>query len=256
MSNYKLYKDIKVLSATEQNELITKAQGGCKRSRSKLLKHNLKFIIAMAWKYKAVINPNELVGEGVLGLNLAIDKFDITLGNKFMTFAAWLIRKEMSCFLRDKKSLIRIPSSKQADMAKEKKEKSKTSENMSDLFQQLNNLKSSGIRLDKPIKGEGVSIFQDLIADPDKSTTPGSFNDEKIREFTSNLLAELPEIEHKILSGYWGIGRERLNLKELSVLTNLSPERVRQLKEQGLNRIRKLDNNKDLLNNYLEAFAN
>jgi len=250
MSNYK-FKNIKVLNKKEEAALLTLAQSGNAIARKELVEKNLKFVIKVAFEFKAIVNPDELIGEGVLGLDHAIEEFETDRGLKFITFAVWWIRAFMTQYLKDKKSMIRIPVNKQVEIRDAVKADKITPE-----IQKFLNLKSRGVALDKPISGEGVSTFQDLLADPDTSKVPGAISDLDTMSFVKSLLARLPAIESRILIGLFGIDADgKMTLRELADDLSISHERVRQLKNQALHRISKFDDAADILDNYLEAFG-
>lgn len=249
MSNY-IFKDIEVLGKEKETIMLVMAQEGNANARKTLIEKNLKFVIKCSFEFRSIIAPEELIGEGVLGLNHAIDLYETERGLKFITFAVYWIRAYMTQFLKDKKSIIRIPVNKQEEIRAAVKADKITPE-----IQKFLNLKSRGVALDKPVSGEGVSTFQDLLESNDETCRPDHVSEASVMTFVQDLLNRLPKIEATILKGLFALECEKKTLRELATELSISHERVRQLKVQALGRIRKFEDGQEILENYLEAFG-
>ena len=100
----------KVLSPDEEVELITKGQNGCKASRDKVINSNLRYVITVARKYGGhKISVEDLISEGVIGMMKAFDKFDVSRGFKFLTFAKWYIHVKIAEYVHIQKGCVRFP---------------------------------------------------------------------------------------------------------------------------------------------------
>ena len=250
MSYYK-FKTKELLTPEAELEFLIMAQEGDVNARQILHERNLRFVIKVAFEYKNIVAPEDVIGEGVLGLDHAINKFETDRGLKFITFAVYWIRAHITQYLKDKKSTIRIPVNQQEEIRKAKKQK----DGITPEIQKMMNLQSRGVALDKPVSGEGVSIFQDFLEDPDTSKNPGFVPETKVMSFVDGLLKRLPNIEARILKGLFALETEKKTLRDLAEELNISHERVRQLKNQALNKISKFDDAPDILDTYLGIFG-
>jgi len=258
MAEYKIDKTVEVLTKPEERRLITLAKEGNVKARSSLIIHNIRFVVSVANEYRASAEPNELIGEGIIGLDYAIGKFDLGKNYKFITYAVNWIRASITQYLNERHELIRIPTNVKHELRKVKRtEEYKKTGRMKDKLEMMEILRGSGVRLDKPVHGkEGVSTFQDLISDKDKTKTPGNSGRLSVQKFISDLLERLTKIERTVLQGLYGIEQDRMTLQELSNELELSVETVRNIKRNTFKRINKFKDKQELLDSYLEEFRN
>ena len=182
----------------------------------------------------------DLINEGAMGLMRAAESFDPSRGLKFISYSVWWIKAYITRAINEKGSLIRLPANRHLEVRKAIKESIRTNKALDDEIKELIYLGEKGNSIDAPLKDDSQITFSEILADeiterPDMKTEASL-----VEDFTRELLAELPEREAKILKGLYGIDSEvTQSLREMAENLDLSHERVRQLREQALWRLRK-----------------
>jgi RNA polymerase primary sigma factor len=256
-----------LLTADEEVELtkIMKTKGiKAQKAKEKMIKSNLRFVVSVAKQYKNQgLSFNDLINEGNLGLIKAASRFDETKGYKFISYAVWWIRQSILQALAEQSRVVRLPSNKISVLNKihktrsalqNKFEREPTMEEIAGIMDTTedeiyNTLKISGqhLSIDSPIKdGEDNRLIDVLKSDqspqPDSEITDFSLSVEIER-----ALATLSLREREVITMYFGIDRyEPLTLEEIGQELSLTRERIRQIKEKALQRLRHKSRSKTL----------
>ena len=242
------------LGREEEQELFRLAKSGHKAARAKLISANMRFVLKVAIQYRGCPIPlPDLVSEGAMGLVRAIESFDHSRGLKFISYAVWWIKAYITRAINENGSLIRLPANQHLRVRKALKEQSKGKEIAEDI-RELIQLGERGISFDSPLKPDTKTTFSEVLAD-NKTISPEAESEiMNIENLTRELLSQLPDREAKVIAGIFGINQEApQTLREVGESMGISHERVRQLRDQALRRIRKL-NSKEYLKEKYEGF--
>lgn len=267
MENIKSYikeiRKIPLLTAKEEIDLSRRAHKGDKGARDKMIRSNLRLVINIAKKYIYLGIPiMDLIEEGNMGLMKAVEKFNPNKGFRFSTYAAWWIRQSITRSVFDQSRTIRIPVYVNELLAKYKKTNEKLMGKLKRMPSDVEVAKSMGttpekiskIRgyiakpssLDAPIDEEGGNEIIDLVEDkntdsPDKEIDQ-FFNKERLHE----LLGAINEREKDVLDLRFGLKDGKIyTLAEVSDQMGVSRERVRQIEENALKKLKKFVGDQD-----------
>jgi RNA polymerase primary sigma factor len=232
---------IKVMTPERERELSAKMQSpetsDIEKSRicKELLEGNLRFVITVAKQYQGQgVDFSDLVAEGNIGLMKAINSFDWTKNLRFISYAVWWIRQSILQSLNEHSRTIRIPVNVIQDLYKEKKRTDKTGERIDDRFANL----PSTINLQTQINEDGDTLI-DLIVNKDSDMPDEVFNnDTQLKDGLFNIMNVLDERERQIVEDYYGISGTPRTLEDIGSDFNLTKERVRQIKEKALRKLR------------------
>ena len=221
----------------ELEEAETKHKHGCEA----LISANMRFVLKVAIQYRHCPIPlPDLVSEGAMGLVRAIDSFDASRGLKFISYAVWWIKAYITRAINENGSLIRLPANQHLRVRKALKEQARGKDIDEDI-RELIQLGERGISFDSPLKSDTKTTFSEVLADTKASNPEADAEAENFATITRDLLAELPEREAKVIAGIYGINQESpQTLREVGESMGISHERVRQLRDQALRRIRML----------------
>ncbi len=210
-----------------------------------LLEGNLRFVITVSKQYQNQgLDLCDLISEGNYGLLKAIQNFDWTKNLRFISYAVWWIRQSILQSLNENARTIRLPVNVVQDVQRAKKDYDKTGTEIPGKYANL----PYTIDLDSPINEEG-DVLMDLVPNPNAMTPDAGLNNEQtIKEKLMSILNGLDEREKIIIEDYFGISGSSRTLEDIGNDFNLTKERVRQIKEKGL---RKLRNECNVLFNYL-----
>lgn len=242
-------KDNKSLDHSEEKELFDKIKNGDKNAIEELIQSNLKFVVSIAKEYKSYGLPlNDLINEGNYGLIKAVEKFDPDKGYKFISYAVWWIRQSILQALNENSRTIRYPNSLISKVNKAKKE-NVDSEEYNEENEFINELPKCSY-MDDDLSSDNsneVSIDSFYYEEMDEETEDDK---QKFSEELNKTLAILDEREKGIIECYFGMNGndDDLTLEDIGEKYNLTKERVRQIKELS---IRKLRSNIDNLHEYL-----
>lgn len=250
------FKDInkfKPLTPEEETELFIRIENGDRDAFVKIIKHNLRFVITVAKQYQGQGLPLvDLINEGNIGLCTAVSKFDYTRGFKFISYAVWWIRQSIIQAIYNTGRTIRFPIptvsklnklikvsstlesklEREATIEELAKETDFTEEKVEDLIK-YNNTCSS---MDTVIDEDNNSTIGDLIPSYVKSDDDLMINSDK--EELNKIISNLPNRNADIIRMFFGIGMQALSLEEIGVRFGMSEERIRQLREEGLEILR------------------
>jgi len=259
-----------MLTPEEESELAKKIQLGDKRALDKLVKGNLRFVISVAKQYgnKGMSLP-DLVQEGNVGLAKAAERFDETRGFKFISYAVWWIRQSILQALAENGKQIRLPLNKIGSLNRINQAKTEleqilermpTSHEISDYLMELEYHKTNGdpskyaedkvkdlleqsagiVSLDAPMTSEDDSgTMMDMIEGDSEYDIKHVIKAKDLQIELERILKSFPTRERDALVLYFGLfGQEQVSLEEIGMRFDLTRERVRQIKEKALRRLK------------------
>jgi RNA polymerase primary sigma factor len=245
-----------LLTAQQELAIARKVRQGDAEAMQELVKRNLRFVISVAKKYQnRGMALTDLIGEGNVGLLTAARKFDPDQGVKFISYAVWWIRQAILAALARHGRTVRVPLNRTADLSRiirtaetlrQELRREPTPEEVAgstglalDVVQALAALNTADVRLDAPLDPEGDrSLIDRFIAD-EQGDPEEQAMDRFLSEETESALRTLPPRDAKVLRLYFGLagGREH-TLEEIGGMLGVTRERVRQLRDRALKRLR------------------
>jgi RNA polymerase primary sigma factor len=256
-----------LITVEEEVELAQRIKKGDQRALEKLTKANLRFVVSVAKQYQNQgLSLPDLINEGNLGLIKAAEKFDETRGFKFISYAVWWIRQSILQALAEQSRIVRLPLNQVGSLNKinkaysrfeQENERKPSAEELSTVLELpaekiSDTLRVSGrhISVDAPfVEGEANSLLDVLINDDSPNADHSLINESLSREIDRSL-ATLTEREQDIIKLFFGIGCQEMTLEEIGEKFGLTRERVRQIKEKAIRRLRHTSRSK-LLKTYL-----
>ena len=256
-----------LLSTDEEVELAQRIRKGDKRALERLTKANLRFVVSVAKQYQNQgLSLPDLINEGNVGLIKAAEKFDETRGFKFISYAVWWIRQSILQAIAEQSRLVRLPLNQVGSVNKIARELNKFEQeherkpSVDEIAERVDlpedkiadamKANSRHVSMDAPIADGEDSSMIDFLAG-DSSNTDKELATESLKAEVSRILKLLTDKEQKVLRAFFGIdGSPEMTLDEIGEKYNLTRERVRQIKEKALRRLRHNTKNK-LLKSYL-----
>lgn len=244
-----------LISVTEEVELAQRIKKGDQRALEKLVKANLRFVVSVAKQYQNQgLGLPDLINEGNLGLIRAAQKFDETRGFKFISYAVWWIRQSILQALAEQSRIVRLPLNQVGSLNKITKEMSRFEQenerrpSTEELAERLDmpvdkvtdTIQVSGrhISVDAPfVEGEDNSLL-DVLNNDDSPMADASLNQESLSKEVDRALRQLYDRERDILKMFFGIGCQEMTLEEIGAKFDLTRERVRQIKEKAIRRLK------------------
>ncbi len=210
-----------------------------KQIEKELLIGNLRFVITVAKQYQNQgLELSDLIAEGNLGLLKAVENFDWTKQLRFISYAVWWIRQSILHSLNENARTIRLPVNVVQDLQKAKKEVEKNGTDLPDKFVNLPTV----INYDAPLNEEGDTLL-DLIKNPDAELPDSVFDTKEIlKEKLKEILGILDDREKLIIEDYFGLSGQTRTLEDIGNDFKLTKERVRQIKEKALRKLRNESN--------------
>ncbi len=260
---------IDMISPEEEAILALKIRAGDELALDKLTKANLRFVVSVAKQYQGHgLTLSDLINEGNVGLIKAAKKFDETKGFKFISYAVWWIRQSIMLAIVEHSRLIRLPLNKAGNVSKVNRMSSKfeqeferepTSQEIADVLHlkdaDVKDIIRSNIKpvsMDAPLSSDGDDgSMADLLQDKNEATPDQLLLSESLKSEIATALQILTEREAEVVAAYYGInGFPIMSVDEIAQKFNLSRERVRQIKERAIRRLRK-STTSDMLKLYL-----
>ena len=256
-----------LITVEEEVELAQRIRKGDRVALEKLTRANLRFVVSVAKQYQNQgLSLPDLINEGNLGLIKAAEKFDETRGFKFISYAVWWIRQSILQALAEQSRIVRLPLNQVGSLNKISKAFSKFEQenerrpSPEELADELeipvdkisDTLKVSGrhISVDAPfVEGEDNSLLDVLVNDDSPMADRSLVNESLAREI-DRALSTLTDREKEIIQMFFGIGQQEMTLEEIGDKFGLTRERVRQIKEKAIRRLRQSNRSK-LLKSYL-----
>jgi RNA polymerase primary sigma factor len=256
-----------LITVEEEVELAQRIKKGDQVALEKLTKANLRFVVSVAKQYQNQgLTLPDLINEGNLGLIKAAEKFDETRGFKFISYAVWWIRQSILQALAEQSRIVRLPLNQVGSLNKINKalsrfeqehERKPSAEELAKVLELptekvSDTLRVSGrhISVDAPfVEGEANSLLDVLINDDSPNADRTLINESLSREI-DRALSTLTERERDIIKLFFGIGCQEMTLEEIGEKFGLTRERVRQIKEKAIRRLRHTSRSK-LLKTFL-----
>ncbi|MEE9288396.1 MAG: sigma-70 family RNA polymerase sigma factor, partial [Bacteroidota bacterium] len=255
---------VDLLTPDEEIDLARRIKKGDQKSLEKLTKANLRFVVSVAKQYQNQgLSLGDLINEGNLGLIKAAKRFDETRGFKFISYAVWWIRQSILQALAEQSRIVRLPLNRVGALNKIGKKFSQLEQEFErepsaselaeeldmSLFEVADTLKISGrhLSMDAPFAQGEDNRLLDVIQDERQPSPDNELMKESLSKEVERALATLTDREAEVIRLYFGLGREHsLTLEEIGERFKLTRERVRQIKEKAIRRLRHASRSKAL----------
>ena len=256
-----------LISTDEEVELAQKIHKGDRRALDELTRANLRFVVSVATQYQNQgLALNDLIDEGNLGLIKAAQKFDETRGFKFISYAVWWIRQSILQAISEQSRIVRMPLNQvgfQSKLAKavvnfeQANERRPSVQELADILEtdegkvrEALGTNGKKVSVDAPFQDDDSNSLIDIMTDEDAPTTDNNMERESLSKDLEAALSTLSEREQQVLKMLFGIGCNEMTAEEVANSLSLTRERVRQIKERALRRLRD-DANINILTKYL-----
>ena len=257
----------KLISTDEEVELAQKIHKGDQRALNKLVRANLRFVVSVAKQYQNHgLSLNDLVNEGNIGLVKAAQKFDETRGFKFISYAVWWIRQSILQAISEQSRIVRMPLNQvgfQSKLSKaivnfeQENERRPSVQELADILEtdeekvrEALGTNGKKVSVDAPFQDEESGSLIDIMTDETAPATDNKMERESLSKDLDAALGTLSDRERQVLKMLFGIGCNEMTADEGANTLSLTRERVRQIKERALKRLRE-SNNIDILAKYL-----
>ena len=256
-----------MISVEEEVELAQRIRKGDAKALERLTKANLRFVVSVAKQYQNQgLSLPDLINEGNMGLIKAAEKFDETRGFKFISYAVWWIRQSILQAIAEQSRIVRLPLNQVGSVNKINKVLSKfeqenerrpsveeIAENLDlpeEKIDEAMSVSNRHVSVDAPfVDGEDNSLLDVLIND-DAPMADKTLVMESLKAEINNALRTLNERERNVIEAFYGINQPELTLEEIGSKYGLTRERVRQIKEKAIRRLRTNTKNR-ILKSYL-----
>ena len=256
-----------LISVEEEVELAQRIKKGDRKALEKLTRANLRFVVSVAKQYQNQgLSLPDLINEGNVGLIKAAEKFDETRGFKFISYAVWWIRQSILQAIAEQSRIVRLPLNQVGSVNKinrvlnkfeQEHERRPSIDEIADnvdipheKIEEAMKVNSRHVSVDAPFaEGEDNSLL-DVLPNNDSPMADKKLVMESLREEINRALQTLNERERNIIEAFFGINQQEMTLEEIGDKYGLTRERVRQIKEKAIRRLRHNTKNK-LLKSYL-----
>ena len=252
-----------LISPEEEVELAQRIKKGDERALERLTRANLRFVVSVAKQYQNQgLSLPDLINEGNVGLIKAAEKFDETRGFKFISYAVWWIRQSILQAIAEQSRIVRLPLnqvgalskiSKELNRFEQENERRPSVEELSekidlpeDKIDEAMNVNAHHVSVDAPFADGDDNSLLDIMVNDNSPMADKQLVMESLRTEIANALKVLNDRERKIIEAYFGIGQPELTLDEIGAKMGLTRERVRQIKEKAIRRLRTSTTNKTL----------
>jgi RNA polymerase primary sigma factor len=255
---------VDLLTPDEEVELAKRIRDGDQQALERLTKANLRFVVSVAKQYQNQgLSLGDLINEGNLGLIKAAQRFDETRGFKFISYAVWWIRQSILQALAEQSRIVRLPLNRVGSLNKisktfseleQKFEREPSPDELAEVLEVstsevVDTLKISGrhVSMDAPfVQGEENSLL-DVLENDSEETPDSGLIDDSLRKEVQRALSTLTIREAEVITFYFGLnGEHAMTLEEIGEKFNLTRERVRQIKEKAIRRLRHTSRSKAL----------
>lgn len=253
-----------MVTAEEEVELAKRIKAGDQQALEKLTTANLRFVVSVAKQYQNQgLSLPDLINEGNLGLIKAAKRFDETRGFKFISYAVWWIRQSILQAIAEQSRIVRIPLNQVGSLNRVKKEIARLEQilerqpSIEEIAHALDipeykindvlKISSKYVSMDAPVVPDDDLKFVDTFVPDDAPNTDSSLIQESLFSEIQRTLSTLSDKEKEIVNLYYGIGQSHeLTLEEIGAKFDLTRERVRQIKERAIRRLKQNSKNTNL----------
>ncbi|MBP5546465.1 MAG: RNA polymerase sigma factor RpoD/SigA [Bacteroidales bacterium] len=253
-----------LLTPEQEVQLAQRIKQGDQAALERLTKANLRFVVSVAKQYQNQgLSLPDLINEGNVGLIKAAKRFDETRGFKFISYAVWWIRQSILQAIAENSRIVRLPSNQLGALNKLKKEISKLEQQLErppseeelaelldipeDKIKAIMGISGRHVSIDAPLASDEDVNFVDVLPNEDTPPTDSKLMQESLSQEIERSLSTLTEYEREVIKMYFGIGLPHpLSLDEIAMKFNLTRERVRQIKEKGIKRLKTSSKSKHL----------
>lgn len=256
-----------LISPEEEVQLAQRIRNGDRKAIEKLTKANLRFVVSVAKQYQnQELSLQDLINEGNMGLIKAAEKFDETRGFKFISYAVWWIRQSILQAIADQGHMIRLPVNQMSTQNKinklsnkfeQENERQPSADELSEQIdlpqEKINDALanySKPTSMDAPFSDGEASSLLDVLINDDAPQADGQLVEESLKIEIREALKILKDQELNIIQAYYGIDQPEMTPEEISTKFGLTRERVRQIREKAIRKLRSCTKNK-LLKAYL-----
>ena len=252
-----------LVSVEEEVELAQRIKKGDRKALEKLTRANLRFVVSVAKQYQNQgLSLPDLINEGNVGLIKAAEKFDETRGFKFISYAVWWIRQSILQAIAEQSRIVRLPLNQVGSVNKinkvlnkfeQENERKPSLEEISekvdlpeDKIDDALKINSRHVSVDAPFSDGDDNSLLDVLPNNDSPMADKKLVMESLREEINRALQTLNERERNIIEAFFGINQQEMTLDEIGTKYGLTRERVRQIKEKAIRRLRNSTKNKIL----------
>lgn len=252
-----------LVSVEEEVELAQRIKKGDRKALEKLTRANLRFVVSVAKQYQNQgLSLPDLINEGNVGLIKAAEKFDETRGFKFISYAVWWIRQSILQAIAEQSRIVRLPLNQVGSVNKINKvlnkfeqeyERKPSIEEISekvdlpeDKIDDVLKINSRHVSVDAPFADGEDNGLLDVLVNDDSPMADKSLVLESLRAEINTALQALNERERNVIEAFFGINQPEMTLDEIGTKYGLTRERVRQIKEKAIRRLRNSTKNKIL----------
>lgn len=256
-----------LLTVDEEVELAQRIRKGDRKAREKLIKANLRFVVSVAKQYQNQgLSLSDLINEGNEGLIKAAEKFDETRGFKFISYAVWWIRQSILQAIAEQSRIVRLPLNQVGSVNKinrvlnrfeQENERRPSIDEIAekidlpeDKIEDAIKITGRHVSIDAPFAEGEENSFLDILQNDDSPSADNILVKESLHNEITRVLATLNNRERQIIEAFFGINQPEMTLEEIGNKFGLTRERVRQIKEKAIRRLRHSTKNK-LLKTYL-----
>lgn len=244
-----------LLSAEEEVSLAIRIREGDQKALERLTKANLRFVVSVAKQYQnqGLALP-DLINEGNLGLIKAAERFDETRGFKFISYAVWWIRQSILQAIADQSRIVRLPLNQVSSVNKisqlssrfeQENERRPSVDELSEhidlpkeKIDEAMNINGKHVSVDAPFVDGDDSSLLDILVNDSSPSADKQLLQESLKQEIQKVLEGLNERERMVITAFFGIGQPEMTLDEIGEKYKLSRERVRQIKEKAIRRLR------------------
>jgi len=260
---------VELITPEEEVQLAIRIKQGDQKALDRLTKANLRFVVSVAKQYQNQgLSLPDLINEGNLGLIKAAQRFDETRGFKFISYAVWWIRQSILQALAEQSRIVRLPLNKVGltnrinkafSQLEQEYEREPSAEELATLLEiEIDEVSSTlgvsarHISMDSPLSDGEENTLMDVLENPNAVATDGELDhNQSLQTEISRSLKTLTERQQEVIRFFFGIGVDHpLSLEDIGERFNLTRERVRQIKDKAISKL-KTSNRCKLLKGYL-----
>lgn len=256
-----------MITAEEEFTLAQQIREGDDAALEKMVSANLRFVVSVAKQYQGQgLSLSDLINEGNLGLIKAAKRFDETRGFKFISYAVWWIRQSIMQAIAEQSRMVRLPLNQVNSLRKinqtfakleQEHNRPPTEEEVAEVLDlplekvsKTNRAAMKPRALDAPVKDDSTTKVVDLLQN-ESAVLPDNFaNQDDLSLLLNDIIQPLSEVERTVICGLYGINEQKKTKHELAYELDLSAERIRQVRERAIKKLRK-PKNLQILRSYI-----